>query len=181
MLSYVNRNFYHAQQHPSIFIVLVSSHQILKNKINCTHSLLRWVRWIWATWLVTQWMGIMKIMWHNLLNRASFHRGRRVSSDSAWTQSSLWSYRDLYFWASQSCFISSNCFFKREHLFIDKLMVITKLSVPTAQLLGLGSKLYPSNIQRMLNNKGLTRFLTRFKLEYSRIKEGKDRFCSLGG
>ena len=41
--------------------------------------------------------------------------------------------------------------------------------------------MYPSNIQRMLNNKGLTRFLTRFKLEYSRIKEGKDRFCSLGG
>ena len=56
-------------------------------------------------------------------------------------------------------------------------MVITKLSVPPAQLLGLGSKLYPSYIQRMLNNKGLT----QFKLEYSRIKEGKDRFYSLGG
>ena len=51
-------------------------------------------------------------------------------------------------------------------------MVITELSVPSAQLLGLGSKLYPSNIQRMLN-KGLT----RFKLEYARIEEAKDTLC----
>ena len=36
-------------------------------------------------------------------------------------------------------------------------MVITDPAVPSARLLGLGSKLYPSNMQRMLN-KDLTRF-----------------------
>ena len=46
-------------------------------------------------------------------------------------------------------------FFNYEHLFIDKPMVITESSVPSAQLVGLVSKLYPSNIQHMLN-KGLT-------------------------
>ena len=46
-------------------------------------------------------------------------------------------------------------FFNCEHLFIDKPMVITESSVPSAQLLGLGSKLHSSNIQQMIN-KGLT-------------------------
>ena len=44
-----------------------------------------------------------------------------------------------------------------EQLFIVKTMVITKRTVPSERLLGLGSKLYPSNLQRMLN-KDLTRF-----------------------
>ena len=44
-----------------------------------------------------------------------------------------------------------------EHLFIDKPMVITEPNVLSAPLLGLGSKLYPSNVQRMLN-KDLSRF-----------------------
>ena len=42
--------------------------------------------------------------------------------------------------------------------FIDKLMVITESAVASTQLLGLSSKLYPSNMQRMLN-KDLTRFM----------------------
>ena len=46
-------------------------------------------------------------------------------------------------------------FFNCEHLFIDKPMVITESSVPSVQLLGLGSKLHSSNIQQMIN-KGLT-------------------------
>ena len=46
--------------------------------------------------------------------------------------------------------------FECEHPFIDKPMVITEPAVPSAQLLGLDSKLYPSNMQRMLN-KDLTR------------------------
>ena len=46
-------------------------------------------------------------------------------------------------------------FFNCEHLFIDKPMVITESSVPSAQLLGLGSKLHSSNIHQMIN-KGLT-------------------------
>ena len=42
-------------------------------------------------------------------------------------------------------------FFGCEPLFIDKPVVITEPAVAGAWLLGLGSKLYPSNIQRMLN------------------------------
>ena len=37
-------------------------------------------------------------------------------------------------------------------------MVITEPAVPSTRLVGLGSKLYPSNMQHMLN-KVLTRFL----------------------
>ena len=33
-------NFYHAQQHPNIFLALVLSQRILKNDIKCVHSLL---------------------------------------------------------------------------------------------------------------------------------------------
>ena len=40
--------------------------------------------------------------------------------------------------------------FECKHLFVDKPMVITKPAVPTARL-GLGSKLYPTKILRMLN------------------------------
>ena len=42
----------------------------------------------------------------------------------------------------------SNWFFKCEHSFIDKPMVITEPVVPSARLLGIGSKLYLSNMQR---------------------------------
>ena len=38
-----------------------------------------------------------------------------------------------------------------EHPFIDKSMVITEPTVPSAWLLGLDSKLYPSNKQHMFN------------------------------
>ena len=38
-------------------------------------------------------------------------------------------------------------------------MIITEPAVPTARLLGLGSKLYPSNMQHMLNK------------DFSRVKE----------
>ena len=49
-------------------------------------------------------------------------------------------------------------FFECEHPFIDKPMVITEPVVPRTWLLRLGSKLSPSNMQRMLN-KDLTRFM----------------------
>ena len=42
-------------------------------------------------------------------------------------------------------------FFECEYPFIEKAMSITEPAVPSARLLGLGSKLYPSNMQRMLN------------------------------
>ena len=58
--------------------------------------------------------------------------------------------RSPIFWTSQSCFLSSNWFFfECKHLFIDKPMVITEPTVPSAR--GLGSKLYPSNMTRILN------------------------------
>ena len=41
---------------------------------------------------------------------------------------------------------------------------MTKIAVPGGQLVGLGSKLYPSNIQRMLN-----KHLTRFKQSLSQV------------
>ena len=59
-------------------------------------------------------------------------------------------------------------FFEREHPFIDKPIVITEPAVPSAQLLGLGSKLYPSNMQRMLNKD-----LTRFKQSHSRVHQNQ--------
>ena len=42
-------------------------------------------------------------------------------------------------------------FFVCELLLIDKPMVTSELAVTSAQLLGLGSKLYHSNMQHMLN------------------------------
>ena len=42
----------------------------------------------------------------------------------------------------------SNWFFECEHSFIDKPTVITEPVVPSARLLGIGSKLYLSNMQR---------------------------------
>ena len=42
--------------------------------------------------------------------------------------------------------------FECKHLFIDKPMVITKPAVPNARL-GLGSKLYPAKMLRLVNKK----------------------------
>ena len=44
-------------------------------------------------------------------------------------------------------------FFKPEHPFIDKPIVITEPAVQSAWLLGMGSRLYPSNMQRVLNQR----------------------------
>ena len=49
-------------------------------------------------------------------------------------------------------------FFEYKHPFIDKPMVTNEPPVASVWLLGLGSKLYPSNMQRTLN-KDLTRFM----------------------
>ena len=48
-------------------------------------------------------------------------------------------------------------FFEYKHPFIDKPMVTNEPPVASVRLLGLGSKLHPSNMQRTLN-KDLTRF-----------------------
>ena len=49
-------------------------------------------------------------------------------------------------------------FFEYKHPFIDKPMVTNEPPVASVRLLGLGSKLHPSNMQRTLN-KDLTRFM----------------------
>ena len=51
------------------------------------------------------------------------------------------------FWTSQFCIPSSNWVFECKHLPIDKLMFTTEPTVSTARILGLGLKLYPSNMQ----------------------------------
>ena len=43
-------------------------------------------------------------------------------------------------------------------------MIITEPAVPSARVVGLGSKLYPSNMQRMLN-KDLTQFMPSLSRE----------------
>ena len=54
-------------------------------------------------------------------------------------------------------FFCQTFFFECERRFIDKSLRITEPAVPSARLLVLGSKLYPSSMQRMLN-KDLTWF-----------------------
>ena len=50
-------------------------------------------------------------------------------------------------------------------------MVTTERGVPSVQVLGLGSKLYPSNMLRMLNI-DLTRFM---RVPYAKIEKLKER------
>ena len=71
------------------------------------------------------------------------------------------------FWTSQSCVLSSNWFSECEHPLIDKPMFVTKpdVHVPSAQLLGRRSNLYPSKKLHMLNN-----YLTLFVQCLSRLR-----------
>ena len=57
-------------------------------------------------------------------------------------------------------FSRQTVFFDYVQLFIDKPMVITEPAVASTWLLRLGSKLYPSSMQRVLN-KDLTQFIER--------------------
>ena len=60
--------------------------------------------------------------------------------------------------------------FECKHLFIDKPMVITKSAMPTARL-GLGSKLYPSKMLRLVN-KDLS-YLSLSRVRQNRASERK--------
>ena len=96
--------------------------------------------------------------------------GRRKGG-SAWITLNLWCRRSLNFWTSQSCSLSSNWFFECENPLIDKPMVIKEPAVASAWLLGLGSKLYPSNMLRMLS-KDLTRFMPSWVRQYRARQQG---------
>ena len=80
------------------------------------------------------------------ISRASFSL---LEWDSPCIASSLCSRRSpkssIFFFSGQTGF------FEYEHTFIDNPRVTTEPAVPSARLLGLGSKLYPSNMLRMLN------------------------------
>ena len=69
-------------------------------------------------------------------------------------------------------------FFVCELLLIDKPMVTSEPAVTSAQLLGLGSKLYHSNMQHMLNEDN-----TRFIQSPSRVRQnrGSERKAVLAG
>ena len=71
--------------------------------------------------------------------------------------------------------LSHQTVFFKKHPFIDKLMVVTKPAEESAQLLGLGSKLYPSNIPCMLNKD-----LTRFMQSLSWVRQNQTRLCWQG-
>ena len=71
-----------------------------------------------------------------------------------------------------------NCVFECEYPFIDKPMVIIEHAVAIAQLLGLGSKLYPINMPRMPNKILLDS--CRVFLEFAKIKQTKGRLCWQG-
>ena len=64
---------------------------------------------------------------------------------------------ELLDWSTLVFFFCQTFFFECEHRFIDKSLRITEPAVPSARLLVLGWKLYPSSMQRMLN-KDLTWF-----------------------
>ena len=91
--------------------------------------------------------------------------GERKKEGSAWITWRLWSRRSPNFRTG---------LFECERPFIDEPMVITEPAVPSARVVGLGSKLYPSNMQRMLTKKILLNscrvFLENAKIERKTLR-----------
>lgn len=79
-------------------------------------------------------------------------------------------------WTSQSCFPVLNWFYEYEHRFVNKPWVIAEPTVPSTRLLGLDSRLYPSNMPRM-PNKDRTRFKQRLSRRAT-IEQVNARRCS---
>ena len=65
-------------------------------------------------------------------------------------------------------FSRQTVFFDYVHVLIDKPMVITEPAVASTRLLDLGSKLYPSNMQRILKKD-----LTQFMESLSRVRQNQ--------
>ena len=81
--------------------------------------------------------------------------GERRKGGSAWITLRLWSRRSPNFGTG---------LFECERPFIYEPVVVTGRAVPSARLLDLDSKLYPSNMQCMLN-KDLTQFMPSLSRE----------------
>ena len=105
---------------------------------------------------------------------------RRRKGGSAWMASNLWTHRSPRFWTCESCLNWSNWLFVWEHPFTDKRAVITEPAVPRTRRSGLGSKLYPSNLPRMLNKDltGFKQIISRVRQKLSKKKKG---LCCQGG
>ena len=85
----------------------------------------------------------------------------------------LLSRRNPNFWTSQSCFFSRQTGFCVRASVNDEPMFTTEPTVLSARILSLGSKMYPSDIQRMLN-KDFTRFMQRLsRIRQNRVRERK--------
>ena len=95
----------------------------------------------------------------------SFSLLRRRKGAPAWIASTPWSHRSPNFRTSQAFFLSSNGFSSVSMCLVIKPMVTIEPAVPwkpaiaaRSGILGLGSRLYPGYMQRILN-KDLIRFI----------------------
>ena len=109
---------------------------------------------------------------------------RRRRGDSAGIASILWSSYSLNFRTSQSCIPLSNWVFVCKHLSIDKPMFTTETAVSSAGILGLGSKLYPSNMQCMFNKDNTLfhaeSFSSAKSIEQNKGSADRGKTCNLG-
>ena len=96
------------------------------------------------------------------LVRANCYRAKRLDTKPL-------DHRSPNCWTSQYCFLSSNlCFQMRASIFFYKSTVINQPAVASWRLLGMGSKLYPSNMPCMLSKD-----LTRFMQSVSRVRKNR--------
>ena len=124
-------------------------------KEKCTSSMSKLVHQIVIAGVTDSAVARLSPCEHSLV-LSSWSRKRKEGS--VWITSSLWNHRSPSFWTRQSYVLSSNWIFECKLPFIDNPMVITVPAIPSERLWALGSKLYVSNMQRMLN-KNLTGFM----------------------
>ena len=126
---------------------------------------------------------ILKVVLSPPASRASFCLllSEKKKTDGFMWMSSLWSHWSPNVWTDQSSVgFLSNWFSECEHPFIDKPLIIEP-AVPSTRLLGLSSKLYPSNKQHMLN-KDFSRFMESLTCgsKSSKWKKGSAKRVVLG-
>ena len=130
-----------------------------------------WIGWIKPYHLLTvnNTVYVVAPCKRNLL---LFSRVRRRKGTSVWILSSFRRRRRPNIGLVNLVFQCYEC----EHRFVNKPMVIAEPTVPSVRLLGLGSRLYPSNMPRM-RNKDRTRFKQRLSRRAT-IEQVNARRCS---
>ena len=104
--------------------------------------------------------GRIDLVWTNC------YRANRLSGKTTWHQTIGSPQPELL--DETILFFPPNLVFESEHPFFCKPMVINKPAVASARLLGIGSKLYPSNMPCMLSN-----YLTRITQGLSRVRKNR--------